>query len=103
MAEQKRNFSAAEKAKIVREGMNGTTSIAEICRRYGITYGQFYDWQRRAMAGMTEALERNGAHKGKPDKHAVALSKAEEKLAKLHRVVTEITLENLELKKTLGA
>lgn len=102
MAEQKRSFSATEKAKIVREGLSGTTPIAEICRRYGITYTQFYDWQKRALAGMTDALE--GRSKNlKPDRQAMALTKAEEKLAKLHRVISEITLENIELKKTLGA
>jgi transposase-like protein len=101
MAEHKRSFSAADKAKIIREGLAGTRPITEVCRHYGITATQYYDWQKRALAGMADALE-NRPKNGKYDKHAAALSKAEEKLAKLHRVITEITLENMELKKTLG-
>ena len=101
MAEHKRSFSAPEKAKIIREGMAGTRPITELCRHYGITATQYYDWQKRALAGMTDALEHRPKN-GKHDKHAAALSKAEEKIAKLHRAITEITLENIELKKTLG-
>jgi len=100
MAEQKRTYSGAEKAKIIREGMSSARPISEVCRHYGITATQYYDWQKRALAGMADALEHR-AKNGKHDKHAIALSKAEDKIAKMHRVITEITLENIELKKTL--
>lgn len=35
MSEQRRKFSAQQKAKIVREGLSGTRPISELCRHYG--------------------------------------------------------------------
>jgi transposase-like protein len=101
MAEHRRTFSAAEKAKIIREGLSQQGSISELCRHYGISATQYYDWHKRALAAMTEALESRPTSR-RLDKQAVALSRAHEKIAKLQHVIAEITSENIALKKTSG-
>ncbi len=101
MAGHRRVLRAGEKAKIIREGRSNQGSISELCRHYGISPTQYYDWQRRFLDGATAALENRAKH-GTRDKHAAGLERAESKIAKLQHVITEITSENIALKKTLG-
>ncbi|MEM4090000.1 MAG: transposase [Thermoplasmatales archaeon] len=46
-----------EKAGIVMEALSGSTSIAEICRRYNVTSSSFYKWRDAFIAGGTASLE----------------------------------------------
>lgn len=53
-------FSSEQKTVIVMEGIRGETSIAELCRKYGITTSTFYAWNKefieagkRQLAGDT--------------------------------------------------
>ena len=46
-----------EKASIVMEALTGSTSIAEICRRYNVTSSAFYKWRDAFIAGGTASLE----------------------------------------------
>ena len=100
MAEQRRRFTAQQKAKIVREGLSGTRQISELCRHYGIAATQFYDWQKRFLEGAVCGLE--DRPKGKRDRSEAELEKSRTQLTRLRSVIAEITAENLELKKTLG-
>jgi len=45
----RRMYSAEEKIRIVIEGMRGETSIAELCRRAGITQNLYYQWRKDFM------------------------------------------------------
>jgi len=101
MAEQRRKYSAQQKAKIVREGLSGTRPISELCRHYGIAAAQYYNWQKRFLAAAVAGLE-NKPTNGKTDRTAVELVKNQQKVSRLNAVIAEITAENLELKKTLG-
>jgi transposase len=42
----KRIFNAEQKIIIVMEGIRGETSIAELCRRYGISETTYYKWNK---------------------------------------------------------
>ncbi|MEM3907418.1 MAG: transposase, partial [Nitrososphaerota archaeon] len=46
-----------EKAGIVMEALSGSTSIAEICRRYNVTSSFYYKWRDAFIAGGTASLE----------------------------------------------
>ena len=39
------------------EALSGSTSIAEICRRYNVTSSAFYKWRDAFIAGGTASLE----------------------------------------------
>ena len=42
----RRQFSAEEKIRIVLEGLRGEDSIAELCRKEGISQNLYYRWLR---------------------------------------------------------
>ena len=45
----RKQYSAEEKIRIVLEGVSGEDSIAELCRREGITQGVYYKWSTDFM------------------------------------------------------
>src|ERR687883_177758 len=45
----RRHFSAEDKIRIVLEGLRGEDSIAELCRRAGITSSQYYGWSKEFL------------------------------------------------------
>src|SRR4028119_2457116 len=45
----KRQFSAEEKIRIVLEGLRGEDSIAELCRREGISSSTYYGWSKEFL------------------------------------------------------
>ena len=42
----RKQYSAEEKIRIVLEGLRGEDSIAELCRREGITQNLYYRWSK---------------------------------------------------------
>ena len=46
-----------EKARIVMEALSGSTSIAEICRRYNVASSAFFKWRDVFIAGGASSLE----------------------------------------------
>src|SRR3984957_12698961 len=60
----RRHFSAEEKIRIVLEGLRGEESIAELCRREGITSSMYYGWSKELLgAGKKAARRRHGARR----------------------------------------
>ena len=94
MTGKRRRWTAEEKLRILQEGRQTDGSIAEVCRRHGITAGQFYAWEQRARGGALLALQRvHGRHQ--PDRE----SQLEVTLGELRSAVAELLMENLRLKK----
>ena len=48
----RRHFSAEDKLRVVLEGLRGEESIAELCRREGITSSMYYGWVLRLVQGV---------------------------------------------------
>ena len=92
----RKKWSSKEKLEIVLEGLASENGIAEMCRRRGINTTQFYLWKKQLLGSAARVFE------AKKEKG----SRKEEKLAseneRLKSVIAEITMENLDLKKTLG-
>ena len=42
----RKQYSSEEKIRIVLDGLRGEDSIAELCRREGISQGIYYKWSR---------------------------------------------------------
>ena len=42
----RRQYSSEEKIRIVLDGLRGEDSIAELCRREGISQGIYYKWSK---------------------------------------------------------
>jgi transposase len=45
----RRHHSAEEKIRIVREGLRGEGSIAELCRKEGINQNLYYHWSKEFL------------------------------------------------------
>lgn len=89
----KRKWSAAEKLRIVLEGMNPSVSVSDLCRREGISANLYYLWKKQLLSSAPKILD---AKAGRP---SAVEEKKEAELQRLKDVVVEITTENLELKK----
>jgi transposase-like protein len=85
--------------KILEEGRQTGASISEVCRRHGISTGQYYQWEKAAREA---ALERFQEPKGKLKTRDLRVERLEAENLRLKGVIAEITAENLELKKSFG-
>ena len=95
----RKHHSTEEKIRIVLSGLRGEDSIAELCRREGISQSLYYSWSkefleagRRRLAGDTARQATSPEVKG---------LRAES--AALKEAVADLTLENRLLKKSMIA
>ena len=97
MGKSRRRFTPEQKLKIIKEVQTSGATMAEVCRRHGISTTQYYQWLNIADQGAKEAL--NGEHKEKPSHKE---ERMRQELERMKSVIAEITAENLDLKKTFG-
>jgi len=99
MAETKtrRQWTPEEKLQIVREARQADQAVSDVCRRHGIAVGQFYLWEKQSTQGALAAL-RQAKRGRKPTSVDAALHS---EVQRLRVVVTELSVENLQLKKGL--
>ena len=97
MAETKtrRQWTPEEKLQIVREARQADQTVSDVCRRHGIAVGQFYLWEKQVTQGALDAL-RQAKRGRKPTSVDAALYS---EVQRLRVVVTELSVENLQLKK----
>jgi transposase-like protein len=91
-----RKYSPKEKMEIVVNGLSSNGGIAEVCRRYGISTVQYYQWKDRIVKSAPEIFKRKDSRLNGREEELKA------KLTHKDRVIAIITEENLELKKNLG-
>lgn len=92
----KRKWSAAEKLRIVLDGMNPGVAVSDLCRREGISPNLYYLWKKQLLSSASKIFDTRA---GRP---SAAEERKDAELARLKEVVVEITAENLELKKGLS-
>jgi transposase len=94
----RRRYSAEEKIRIVLEGLKGEESIAELCRREGISPNLYYGWSKEFLeAGKKRLLgdTKREASSGE----VVSLRRENDQLKQL---LAELMLRNQVLKKSLS-
>ena len=94
----RRKYSAEEKIRIVLEGLKGEESIAELCRREGISPNLYYNWSKEFLEAGKKRLQ------GDTNREATSSEVVElrQEARELKELVAELTLENRGLKKSLG-
>ncbi len=92
---KRRPWTAEQKLKIIEEARQGGQSVSEVCRRHGISAGQFYDWEAQAKRGALDGL-RQGNRKPKGDDQS---TQQRQEIERLREVIAEISAENVGLKK----
>ncbi len=70
-----KDFTEDDKFKIVIEGKNGETSIAEICRRENITYDIFLDWSQEFLELRKRKLQQSKVKNSLSRKNELLISK----------------------------
>ena len=91
----RRSYSSEEKIRIIIEGLRGEMSIAELCRKEGISQGIYYKWSKDFMEAGKRRL--NGDTMREANTSEVREFKDEN--LELKQVVAELNLEVRRLKK----
>jgi len=94
----RKTYSSEEKIRIIIEGMRGETSVAELCRKEGISQANYYKWAKDFMEAGKKRL--SGDTLREANTSEVGNLKRENK--SLKEVVAELLLENRTLKKSLN-
>src|SRR3954463_6248638 len=95
----RRHFSAEEKIRVVREGLRGEESIAELCRRQGIASSLYYGWSKEFLDAGKKRLAGDTARAATSDEVKDLRREAQA----LKEAVADLTLENRMLKKNMLA
>ena len=90
-----RVYTPEEKLKIVLEGMSGTISVADLCRKYDLKPARFYYWKDQLLNSAPEIFENRGR---KVDEDRIMAEKDDE-IARLKATIADVVSENLEIKK----
>jgi transposase len=93
----RKRYSAEEKIRIVLEGLRGEDSIAELCRREGISQGVYYKWSKDFMEAGKRRLAGDTARAANTDEVRDLRLEARD----LKEVVAEQMLEMRLLKKSM--
>jgi len=91
----RKSYSSEEKIRIIIEGMRGETTIAELCRKEGISQGNYYKWSKDFMEAGKKRL--NGDTMREANSSEVQELKSEN--VDLKELVAELSLEVRKLKK----
>ncbi len=91
-------YGSEEKIRIIIEGMRGETSVAELCRKEGISQGNYYKWAKDFM----EAGKRRLSGDTLREANTSEVHELKGENSSLKELVAELSLENRVLKKNLS-
>jgi transposase len=94
----RRRYSAEEKIRIVLEGLRGEATIAELCRREGISPNLYYLWSREFL----EAGKRRLLGDTKREATSGEVTDLRQENSQLKQMLAELYMTNAVLKKSLG-
>ena len=94
----RRKFSAEEKIRIVLEGLRGEETIAELCRREGISPNLYYNWSKEFLEAGKRRLQGNT----KRQADSVEVDHLRSENDQLKHLVADLSLQNVILKKMDG-
>src|SRR5918998_2620172 len=95
----RKQYSAEEKIRIVLDGLRGEHSIAELCRREGISESLYYTWSKEFLEAGKRRLAGDTARAATSGEVKALRREAQD----LKEVVADLTLENRLLKKSMLA
>ena len=90
---QRKVWAPEDKVRIVLESLNTNITLAELCRKYAVSPGVFYQWREKFIDGGKLAL--SGALKD-PAKEKEAENE------RLKKLIGELTIANDAMKKVLA-
>ena len=100
MAKKRKNFTPAEKVKILKSHLVDKIPVSDLCDNHGMHPTVFYRWQKAFFEKGNLAFEKQTSCKTRVLEKKV--SQLEEKLVKKHEIVSELMEEHVALKKSRG-
>ena len=97
---KRRHFTGAQKVALLKRHFVGGEAVSAICESEKLNPTVFYDWQRKFFENGAKAFEQESQAEDKRLEKENELLRS--KLKKRDEVVTELMLEHLALKKSLG-
>jgi len=95
---KRRHFSGQDKVKILREHLEEGKQVSEVCEKYDIHPNLFYKWKKDFFESAASYFEKHGSN-GTKSAETKRLKALEAKVSSQHMVISEITAENIELRK----
>jgi transposase-like protein len=93
----RRHFSAEDKIRIVIAGLRGEDSIAELCRKEGISQNLYYRWSKEFLEAGKKRLAGDTVREATSDEVKTLRAQTRQ----LKEALAEATLENRLLKKSV--
>ena len=94
----RKKYGAEEKIRIVIEGLKGEMTVAELCRKEGISQSLYYKWSKEFLEAGKQRLSGNTTRQA--DSAEVKAMRQESEQMKF--LIAELTLKNRVLKKSLN-
>ena len=94
----RRIYNSEEKIRIIIDGIRGDTTIAELCRREGISLGIYYKWSKDFM----DAGKRRLTGDTMREANTTEVKELKDENRSLKELVAELSLKNRDLKKNLN-
>ena len=93
----RKKYNAEDKIRIVIEGLRGEMSVAELCRKEGISQSLYYKWSKEFL----EAGKARLAGDTNREAGGTEVKEMRSELEQLKLLVAELSLKNRVLKKSL--
>jgi transposase-like protein len=98
---QRRRWSSAEKARLVRRHLQEGVNLADLAEESGASPGQISRWCKEALEGLESVFAQAQRHEQRAAARVVQAR--ETRIRELQEVVSELSEEVLRLKKGSGA
>ena len=100
MHKTRKQYSAQEKVRILRDHLIERAAVSDVCERHGLNPTVFYRWQKEFFENGAAAFERRSDAAQR--KQAARIERLQCKLAAKDEVIAEIMASHVQLKKELG-
>ena len=99
---ERRHFTGAQKAAIVKAHLVDGRSVADLCDEHRIQPTQFYQWQKQLFENAEAAFERSSKPRKKKSLEQRKIEQLQAKLVDKNEVIAELMEENVKAKKEFG-
>jgi transposase len=102
MTRSRRQFTADEKAAVVRRHLVDKVPVSDLCDELGLQPTQIYAWQKQLFENAALAFQRPGKQAQQRDSKDRKIEALQAKIQQKNEVVAELLQEHVQLKKELG-
>ena len=92
----RKRYSPEDKVRILREHLDNNVSVSELAEKYDLHPGMIRNWKKELFEGALDTF--SGKHKNRKSKNSKE-SQLEKKVSSMQEVITELTTENVKLRK----